>query len=323
MHSESMRTTIYVALLQAAVLCCAAFAQPRTVLDISGGGTKSTQTFTVEKSWQLQWSYDCSNFGDSGSFMVAIKNSDGSPSDNEDVSQSGTSGADTEYYHTGGSYYLEVDSECKWHIVVEDSGASSAGTPQSSPSRAPVKQTDTKSQDTLTRSISAVRKIYVMAPTGIKIKFTSPPYEKALVLEGKTLVQSLGKSKCLQLVSDPYKADAVFVPMSHRNIGWVGDLQTFADTTHAVTQYTDVCSQSNSRMICMNGDGSSEIANYGASGWTDTYVPNLNTGNDEVSPAWYFVDPKSGKLISDWFVMGNGFHWNPRKKIEAAVGCPQ
>ncbi len=325
MHSESMRTTIYVALLQAAVLCCPAFAQPRTVLDISGGGTKSTQTFTVEKSWLLQWSYDCSNFGDSGSFMVAIKNSDGSPSDNEDVSQSGTSGADIEYYHTGGSYYLEVDSECKWHIAVQDSGASSAENPQSSSSGAgsPVKRTDTKSQNTPAQSISEVRKIYVMYPTGIKIKLTSPPYERALVLEGKTLVKSLGKSKCLQIAADPSKADAILVPMPHRNIGWVGAINRAYDATQSVMQYTSVCSMSNSRMICGNGDGSFDITNFGAGGWTDTEVPNVNTGDDQVGPAWYFVDPKSGKLISDWFVMGNGFHWNPRKEIEAAVGCPQ
>ena len=38
---------------------------------------------------------------------------------NAGVNQLGASGSDTEYYHTGGNYYLEVNSECDWHIKVQ------------------------------------------------------------------------------------------------------------------------------------------------------------------------------------------------------------
>jgi hypothetical protein len=96
-------------------------AQPQTVMNLSGTGTKSTQTFTVNNSWQMQWSYNCSNFGDQGNFQVFIYTSDGSMSfDNEGVNEEGMSGSDTEYYHTGGTYYLEVNSECSWNITVQD-----------------------------------------------------------------------------------------------------------------------------------------------------------------------------------------------------------
>lgn len=96
-------------------------AQPQTVMSISGTGTKSTQTFTVNSNWQMQWSYDCSNFGDQGNFQVFIYTSSGSMSfDNAMVNEAGMSGSDTEYYHTGGTYYLEVNSECSWNIKVQD-----------------------------------------------------------------------------------------------------------------------------------------------------------------------------------------------------------
>jgi hypothetical protein len=95
-------------------------AQPQTVLDISGSGSKSTQTFTVNSSWQMKWSYDCSSFGDQGNFQVYVYTSDGSLSfENAGVNQLGNGGSDTEYYHTGGSYYLEVNSECNWHLTVQ------------------------------------------------------------------------------------------------------------------------------------------------------------------------------------------------------------
>lgn len=92
--------------------------QPQTVLNISGSGSKSTQTFTVGDSWQMQWSYDCSVFGYQGNFQVSISTADGGFTPNQGVNQLGASGSDTEYYHSGGTYYLEVNSECSWHITV-------------------------------------------------------------------------------------------------------------------------------------------------------------------------------------------------------------
>jgi hypothetical protein len=90
-------------------------------MSISGSGSKSTQTFTVNDSWQMQWSYDCSSTGGQGNFQVFIFTGAGAMSeDNEGVNQLGASGSDTEYYHTGGSYYLEVNSECSWNIKVTD-----------------------------------------------------------------------------------------------------------------------------------------------------------------------------------------------------------
>ena len=95
---------------------------PQTVvlLNISGSGSKSTQSFTApSNNWQLGYTYDCSAFGTKGNFQVMIYNQDGSLSDNNLVNELGNSGNDTEYYHKAGSYYLEVNSECSWTIQVK------------------------------------------------------------------------------------------------------------------------------------------------------------------------------------------------------------
>ena len=92
----------------------------QTLLDVSGSGTKSTQKFTAGGDWDLNWSYDCSNFGAQGNFQVMIYDGSGSLSfSNAMVNQLGKSGSDVEHYHNSGTYYLEVNSECKWHVTVK------------------------------------------------------------------------------------------------------------------------------------------------------------------------------------------------------------
>lgn len=92
---------------------------PQVLLNISGSGTKTTQKFTTSgQDWDLAWTYNCAAFGDSGNFIVDVKNSDGSSSDNQGVNQLGANGADTEHFHSGGTFYLEVNSECSWTVKV-------------------------------------------------------------------------------------------------------------------------------------------------------------------------------------------------------------
>jgi|GEM_PF-5640570 len=92
---------------------------PTSLLDVSGSGSKSTQTFTAPANWNLNWSYDCSKFlGGTGNFQVYIYNADGTLNDATGVNQLGASGSDTEYYHNAaGSLYLVVNSECSWTVV--------------------------------------------------------------------------------------------------------------------------------------------------------------------------------------------------------------
>jgi hypothetical protein len=76
------------------------------------------EKFTTQgDDWDLQYAYDCSSFGMQGNFMVAIKGGDGSMTGMM-VNKLGRSEADTDHYHTGGTFFLEVNSECSWHIKV-------------------------------------------------------------------------------------------------------------------------------------------------------------------------------------------------------------
>jgi hypothetical protein len=90
---------------------------PQVLLDLSGKGTKTTQKFTAGGDWDLNWSYDCTAFGSQGNFQVMIYNGDGSMSlDNAAVNQLGTKDSGVEHYHTGGTFYLTVNSECSWTV---------------------------------------------------------------------------------------------------------------------------------------------------------------------------------------------------------------
>lgn len=95
----------------------------QTLLDISGSGSKSTQKFIVNGDWDLSWSYDCTSqmasVGGQGNFQVYIYNGDGSLSlQNNLINQLGKSDSGVENYHTGGTYYLQVNSVCSWKIKV-------------------------------------------------------------------------------------------------------------------------------------------------------------------------------------------------------------
>ncbi len=95
-------------------------AAPQVLLNIKGNGTKTTQTFITAGAWDLSYTYDCSNFGaQQGNFIVYVYNSDGSMSlSNTGVNQLGKSGSDVNHYHTGGSFYLTINSECAWTVTV-------------------------------------------------------------------------------------------------------------------------------------------------------------------------------------------------------------
>ncbi len=91
--------------------------QPQTLLDLSGSGTKQTQVFAAASDWDLAWTYNCSNFGDQGNFVVEVMNRDTSPSfENQSVNQLGSKGSDVQHYHKGGSFYLSINSECNWTV---------------------------------------------------------------------------------------------------------------------------------------------------------------------------------------------------------------
>jgi len=88
---------------------------PQILLDVQGSGIKTTQRFQAPDEWAIVWSYDCSGtYGGNGNFAIMVEG------DHMDVAanQLGVSGHDVSYEHSGGSVYLEMNSECAWHVRV-------------------------------------------------------------------------------------------------------------------------------------------------------------------------------------------------------------
>lgn len=89
------------------------------LLDISGSGTRQTQKFTASGDWSITYTFDCSGFGMQGNFQIYIFNGDGSL----DFADGGANdlamnGGTTDYYYDSGTHYLEINSECSWHVTV-------------------------------------------------------------------------------------------------------------------------------------------------------------------------------------------------------------
>ncbi len=93
---------------------------PQILLDVRGSGTKSTEKFTTQgNDWDVSYDYDCSNFGMRGNFQFYIQAGNGSPMPLPGANELGMSGSDIDHYHRGGTFFLEVNSECDWHVVVK------------------------------------------------------------------------------------------------------------------------------------------------------------------------------------------------------------
>lgn len=88
-----------------------------TLLDMKGNGIKRSTKFTTSGDWAIDWSYDCSAFlGGSGNFQIFVEG------DTTDVATNelGKSGSGTQPEYTGaGTFYLEMNSECIWHVTVK------------------------------------------------------------------------------------------------------------------------------------------------------------------------------------------------------------
>lgn len=92
-------------------------AAPTVLYSKSGSGAGSTPNFTTGAEWQVDWTYNCSNFGSQGNFIISAGNA--ADISFPSVNELGTSGADTAYVHSDpGSHSLSINSECSWTVKV-------------------------------------------------------------------------------------------------------------------------------------------------------------------------------------------------------------
>ncbi len=98
-----------------------AAAKPKahTVATFSGSGIQKTPRFTVTDTWKLVYSFSCADFGQSGNFQVFEDGgADFSGATVNDLAMSKSSS--TWAYGDAGVHYLEINSECNWHVKVVD-----------------------------------------------------------------------------------------------------------------------------------------------------------------------------------------------------------
>jgi hypothetical protein len=94
---------------------------PTTVLlSESGNGGAQTQTFDATNNWWITYTFDCTDFGQAGNFIININNSNGSLNYDSGANDLELTGGNTDYYSDAGNHYLQINSECNWTVQVED-----------------------------------------------------------------------------------------------------------------------------------------------------------------------------------------------------------
>ena len=93
---------------------------PTTVFSLNGSGIKNTPDFVVSSAeWVIHYSYDCSAYGSSGNFAISVSSTNGGPADGDvAANEIGASGNSSSVEHGAGTYYLAINSECNWQVVV-------------------------------------------------------------------------------------------------------------------------------------------------------------------------------------------------------------
>jgi hypothetical protein len=92
---------------------------PKVIMDKAGSGINKTPSFTTSGSWEIDWSYDCTNLGKSGSFQISVYESSSNAQVDVAAIALGAKGSDVAQEDQGGTYYLQVSSECNWHVIVQ------------------------------------------------------------------------------------------------------------------------------------------------------------------------------------------------------------
>ena len=100
-----------------------------TFSSASIGTTGNTPLFGQSGPWLMSWSYDCSNYGTAGNFIVSINQPPGDLAFDIGPNEEGTAGTGTDYYYDSGTFQLSVVSECDWTISVGPSGSLPNSTP--------------------------------------------------------------------------------------------------------------------------------------------------------------------------------------------------
>jgi hypothetical protein len=86
-----------------------------TIFESAGTGSSTSKPFAVKASWAIAWSYDCTNAPKSAAaFTVNVQ---GAPAESP-IAPAGPSGIDITHFHEAGTYSLNIETGCSWHVRV-------------------------------------------------------------------------------------------------------------------------------------------------------------------------------------------------------------
>ncbi len=101
-------------------------AAPVVLVNLSGSGIRNSAPFTVSSgTLTVSYSYNCASFGGRGNFVADLLSGNQSSLNSDDQSIAnalGSSGAATTHVYptmVGSKYYLSVNSECSWTVIVK------------------------------------------------------------------------------------------------------------------------------------------------------------------------------------------------------------
>lgn len=85
---------------------------------INGSGDHNTSTFSIPRNqWKIAYTFDCSNFGAAGNFIVEVDRPNGDFVD-APVNALARHGSGSTFEHASGRFFLQITSECEWQIVI-------------------------------------------------------------------------------------------------------------------------------------------------------------------------------------------------------------
>jgi hypothetical protein len=94
---------------------------PKTLITLSGSGTKVSAPFDAPSQWQIVWSFDCTARGKPGLFFVSVENEQGPVTAPPVQPPENTKASGSDYVYKSGRLHLGVisDDGCSWAVKAE------------------------------------------------------------------------------------------------------------------------------------------------------------------------------------------------------------
>ena len=88
------------------------------LLDLRGSGIRRSAKFTASGDWKISYSYNSASFGYQGNFIITVYRGASEYVDSA-ANELGMKGSGSQPEYEPGRFYLEMNSECSWHVTAK------------------------------------------------------------------------------------------------------------------------------------------------------------------------------------------------------------